>query len=116
MAITMTETAMHERHYSRRNARHLRLSLDLVFVVVGVLVLVTTWILQRLLKQKTRSSFGDHQVAVERKSYMFINSSEIDFEQTMVRTICIQQSTGVSFLFLWGILYLVGMPNIGQVS
>jgi iron-sulfur cluster assembly protein len=31
-------------------------------------------------------SFGEHQVAVERKSYMFINGSEIDFEQTMVRT------------------------------
>lgn len=31
-------------------------------------------------------SFGDHRVAVERKSYMFINGSEIDFEQTMVRT------------------------------
>jgi iron-sulfur cluster assembly protein len=31
-------------------------------------------------------AFGDHQVAVERKSYMFINGSEIDFEQTMVRT------------------------------
>ena len=30
--------------------------------------------------------FGGHQVAIDRKSYLFINGSEIDFQQTMVKT------------------------------
>jgi len=31
-------------------------------------------------------TFENHRVAVERKSYLFINGSEIDFEQSMVKT------------------------------
>lgn len=32
-------------------------------------------------------SFGEgHKVAVDRKSYLFVNGSEIDFEKTMVKT------------------------------
>ena len=30
--------------------------------------------------------FGEHQVAIDRKSYLFINGSEIDFQQTMIKT------------------------------
>lgn len=30
--------------------------------------------------------FNGHKIVVEKKSYMFINGSEIDFEQTMVKT------------------------------
>ena len=30
--------------------------------------------------------FGDHTVAVDRKSYLFINGSEIDFEKTLAKT------------------------------
>ena len=32
-------------------------------------------------------SFGEgHKIAVDRKSYLFVNGSEIDFEKTMVKT------------------------------
>ena len=31
-------------------------------------------------------TFGDHQVAIDRKSYLFLNGTEIDFERTMKRT------------------------------
>ena len=32
-------------------------------------------------------SFGEgHQVAVDKKSYLFVNGSEIDFQRTMVKT------------------------------
>ncbi len=32
-------------------------------------------------------SFGDgHKVAVDKKSYLFVNGSEIDFQRTMVKT------------------------------
>ena len=33
-------------------------------------------------------AFGDHEVtiAVDRKSYLFVNGSELDFEKTMVKT------------------------------
>ena len=31
-------------------------------------------------------SFGDHRIAVDRKSYLFLNGTEIDFQKTMVKT------------------------------
>ncbi len=31
-------------------------------------------------------TFGEHQVAVDIKSYLFVNGTEIDFEKTMVKT------------------------------
>ena len=31
-------------------------------------------------------NFGDHTIAIDRKSYLFINGSEIDFEKTLVKT------------------------------
>ena len=31
-------------------------------------------------------TFGSHTVAIDRKSYLFINGSEIDFEKTLAKT------------------------------
>jgi iron-sulfur cluster assembly protein len=31
-------------------------------------------------------SFGDERIAIDRKSYLFINGTEIDFQKTLVKT------------------------------
>ena len=87
MAIKMTETAIHRLTLLKKKRQTPEAVLRLSVRGGGCSGLSYHMDFSETPEVKDKIfSFGEHRVAVERKSYMFINGSEIDFEQTMVRT------------------------------
>ena len=85
MAITMTEAAVHRLSLLKKKRQTPEAVLRLSVQGGGCSGL--SYHMDFAVQPKDKVfAFGEHKVAVERKSYMFINGSEIDFEQTMVKT------------------------------
>ena len=87
MAITMTDAAIHRLALLKKKRQTPEAVLRLSVQGGGCSGLSYQMDFADAAQPKDKVfAFGDHTVAVERKSYMFINGSEIDFEQTMVKT------------------------------
>lgn len=87
MAITMTDSAIHRLALLKKKRQTPEAVLRLSVRGGGCSGLSYHMDFAEAAEPKDKTfTFGEHQVAVERKSYMFINGSEIDFEQSMVRT------------------------------
>ena len=87
MAITMTEAAIHRLSLLKKKRQTPEAVLCLSVQGGGCSGLSYHMDFSDAIQPKDKVfNFGDHKVAVERKSYMFINGSEIDFEQTIVKT------------------------------
>ena len=87
MAITMTETAINRLDIlkKKRQTPHAVLRLG----VRGGGCSGLSYYMDLVEETQPRDkifTFGNHQVAIDRKSYLFINGSEIDFEKTLVKT------------------------------
>ena len=87
MAITMTETAMNRLDILKKKRQTPNAILRLGVRGGGCSGL--SYYMDLVEETQPRDkifTFGSHQVAVDRKSYLFINGSEIDFEKTLVKT------------------------------
>ena len=87
MAITMTETAM-----SRLNILKKKRQTPDAILRLGVRgggcsgLSYYMDLVEEAQPRDKMFTFGSHRVAVDRKSYLFINGSEIDFEKTLAKT------------------------------
>jgi iron-sulfur cluster assembly protein len=87
MAITMTDAAIHRLSLlkQKRQTPGAILRLSVRGGGCNGLSYHMDWVDAVEAKDKV-FDFEEHKVAVDKKSYLFINGSEIDFEQTMVKT------------------------------
>ena len=87
MAITMTENAMNRLELIKKKRQTPGAILRLGVRSGGCSGLSYYMDLVEEAQPKDRMfTFGLHTVAIDRKSYLFINGSEIDFEKTLVKT------------------------------
>ena len=87
MAITMTETAMNRLDILKKKRQTPEAILRLGVRGGGCSGLSYYMDLVEQTQPRDKIfTFGAHTVAIDRKSYLFINGSEIDFEKTLVKT------------------------------
>ena len=87
MAITMTETAMNRLDILKKKRQTPEAILRLGVRGGGCSGLSYYMDLVEQTQPRYKIfTFGAHTVAIDRKSYLFINGSEIDFEKTLVKT------------------------------
>lgn len=87
MAITMTESALHRLDLLKKKRQTPEAILRLGVRGGGCSGLSYYMDLVDEAQPKDKMfTFGEHTVAIDRKSYLFINGSEIDFEKTLAKT------------------------------
>ena len=88
MAVTITETALNrlESLKRRRQTPEAVLRIGVRGGGCSGLSYYMDLVDNAEVKDKIFTFRDGHQVAVDRKSYLFINGSELDFEKTMVKT------------------------------
>ena len=87
MAITMTETAMNRLDILKKKRQTPGAILRLGVRGGGCSGL--SYYMDLVEETQPRDkifTFGSHSVAIDRKSYLFINGSEIDFEKSLAKT------------------------------